>query len=452
MRPISVREMMQATGAVPYPEARDVRVTSVKIDSREVGEDSLFVAMKGERVDSHRFIGDVFANGAKVVFAQNDFDVHGVRVPDDGVILLTKDPVEALGQLAKWYRQTLSIPVIAVTGSVGKTSAKDMICACLSGGKKTFKTPGNWNNRFGVPLAVLSIGEDDEAAVIEMGMNHFGEIRYLSDIVRPNIGVITNIGVSHIEYLGSREGILKAKTEMLEFMDENSFLLVNGDDDLLGPFAQTISIPHATFGFTDGCDWYPTEVEADDALRLQVGGLRLNVPTLGRHMVYSVLPAVAIARRLGLNDEQIRQGLAAFVPSGSRMKITAGRFTVLDDSYNAAPASMKAAIDVLCAHKAMRHVAILGDMFEMGSYAERGHREVGDYLREKPVDVLVCAGENARFIAQNAPDTIEKHVFATTEAMLGEVARFIDDGDTVLVKASHGMNFADVVDKLAEVQ
>lgn len=451
MIPVSCEEISEVLKEEPRGIRCGQTITSVEIDSRKVTDGALFVAMKGERVDSHIFIEEAFKQGAVCCFSSEEYAAsHEIAIPEGKLLFVCGDPVKAMGDLAAYYRSRLSIPVIAVTGSVGKTSAKDMIAAALSGGLKTFKTPGNLNNRFGLPMAVFQIEADTQAAVLEMGMNHFGEIRYLSRIARPDLGVITNIGVSHIEFLGSQQGILKAKTEMLEVMDEDDCVFLCGDDPLLREYAGTMKIPFQLYGFDEGCNiralgWGQEGDRLWAQVQYEDQKVRLECETLGRHMVYSMLAAYGIGRRLGLSEEELTRGIASFVPTAMRMNIYQNeRFRVLDDSYNASPASMKAALDVLFAQKGGRRVAILGDMFEMGFYSEQGHREVGAYAAGRGLDTLITAGLDARFIAEEAQKIkpgLEIHAFENLQELKKKVFSLLRSGDIILVKASRGMAF-----------
>ncbi len=451
MRKISCEEISKILEGEMRGELRGQEITSVVIDSRKVTQNSLFVAMQGERVDSHRFLEECYEKGAVCCFASRAYAAeHEIRVPEGKLLFVTEDPVKAMGSLAAWYLQELQIPVIGVTGSVGKTTTKDMIAAALSGGLKTFKTPGNLNNQFGLPLAVFQIEEDIQAAVLEMGMNHFGEIRYLAGIARPKLGVITNIGVSHIEYLGSQQGILQAKTEMLEVMDENSCVYLCGDDPMLYEYSKTMRIPGVLYGFSEVCDVRALSWEQQgDLLCTEVDAwgknIHLETHALGRHMVYAMLAAYAIGKKLGLDDAALCRGIASFTPTELRMNIYKNeKYTILDDSYNASPASMKAAIDVLEAQKGGRHVAILGDMFEMGFYSEKGHREVGAYAAEHGVELLLTAGGDAHYIAEEAASRapgMEVHAFSDLEELKKKLFSLLQTGDIILVKASRRMAF-----------
>ena len=458
MIPIQEQDLRKAV-AGEYRGHLDRPIENVVIDSRKVTKNALFVAMKGENVDSHRFIAQAYDSGAGCVFASKEYaSAHAIVVPEGRMLVVCEDPVLAMGDLAAWYRRQFKIPVVGVTGSVGKTSTKDMIAAALSGGFVTHKTPANLNNQFGLPLTVFGMEANTEAAVLEMGMNHFGEIRYLAHIAKPDIGVITNIGVSHIEFLGSQQGILQAKTEMLEEMDEHNTVLLCGDDPLLKEYAVTCKIPHLLYGFDEGNDVRCLTCRQDgDILEAEIRyrdeePVTVRARTIGNHMVYAMLAAYSCGRLTGLSPEQIREGLAGYTATGMRMQmVTTDAYRIIDDSYNASPSSMKAAIDVICAEKAEnghRAVAILGDMFEMGFYSETGHREVGAYAAEKGVDLLLTVGEDSRYIAEEAAAhsaTMEVHSYHTLEELKTDLFSLVRSGDIILVKASRRMYFDTLV-------
>lgn len=434
------------------------RITSVVIDSRKVIPGSLFVAMRGERVDSHQFIAECYEKGAAACLCEEEYAAaNEICVPEGKLLWVLPDTVGAMGDLAAYYRKKLGIPVIGVTGSVGKTTAKDMIAAALSGGLRVFKTPGNLNNKYGLPLAIFQIEEGTQAAVLEMGMNHFGEIRYLSHIAKPDIGVITNIGVSHIEFLGSQEGILKAKTEMFEEMSDSGSAFLCGDDPLLLSYSRKADLPVWRYGFGEECEvralcWEQRGDEIEARVSFRGEETILRTKALGRHMVYAMLAAYGIGRRLGLSSEELSRGIASFTPSAMRMNVYENdRFRILDDSYNASPASMQAAIDVLCAQTfrpESRRVAVLGDMLEMGFYSEKGHRQVGRYAAEHPVDVLVGVGKDAAWIVEEAKKirpTLTTYSFENTETLTKKLFSLLRADDIILLKASRRMALDTVV-------
>ncbi len=437
-----------------------VHVSSVVLDSRQVIEGSVFIATVGERVDGHSFVESAFEKGAVLAVVQ--------RMPQKtehwGNYILVEDSLVALKRIAEYYRKTLHIPVIGITGSVGKTSTKEFIAGVLSEKYNVLKTQGNYNNEIGVPLTLLSIREEHEAAVIEMGISDFGEMHRLSAMARPDIAVITNIGQCHLENLGDRDGVLRAKTEIFDFMPADGKVCLNGDDDKL----RTVVAPEGRelrfFGIGEeaGKAVYATEVQSrglwgSTALLHSAKGecFTAEVPLPGVHMVLNATAAACVAEWLGLTAEQIEEGLKKVAAVGGRNNlIRTEKYTLIDDCYNANPVSMKAGIDLLCTADTPT-VAILGDMFELGTDSDAMHAGVGEYAAEKKVDRIVCVGTNSRHMYDGAVSKAGKDsvtYFETREELLRvletEPEILLPEGCTVLIKASHGMRFSDVVELL----
>lgn len=421
------------------------RVKNLVIDHRKAEEGFLFVPIRGERFDGHDFIEGAYAGGAVCVLTERELETEKPYI-------LVESTLQGLQRIAEYYKSLFSVTTVGVTGSVGKTTTKEMLWSVLSQQFNTLKSQGNLNNQTGVPLTVMNLQEDTEAAVIEMGTNHFGEIRSLAKIVRPDICVITNIGTAHIEHLQSRDGILKAKAEMLEYMKQGGRVLVNGDDDKLITLKESREDVF-TFGLGKHNDFYaqniaPKGLEGTRFTALWQGGsMELFVPSPGEHMVYNGLCAVAVGLFMGMKPEQIQRGIERYAPISGRMLIErTDKLTILNDVYNANPASMKAAIDVL-QYAQSRKVCILGDMFELGQHSAKYHREVGAYAAEKGIDLVICVGEFSQEAYQEAlalganaryfPDKEEQALYA-----------LIEKGDTVLVKGSRGMALEKVVEKL----
>ena len=438
---ITLGQAAEACGGVLAGADPGTVARAVTTDSRNVPEGGLFVPLRGARADGHDFIPQALANGAVCALTE--------RAPaGPGPYIRVKSCVQALLDLAAYYRSLLRPRVVAVTGSVGKTTTKDMIASVVSQRYHTLKTMGNFNNEIGLPLTIFQLEPTHEAAVLEMGMNHKGEIHNLSRVARPDIAVITNIGVAHIENLGSRQGILEAKTEIFDYMEPTGLAILNGDDDMLAACRPNCKVLY--YGLSDSMEVYADKIEdrglRGSRCRLHLGDTvidaAINVP--GRHMVYNALAAAAAGQALGLTPEEICRGIETFVPTGMRMRIldAPGGLTVINDVYNANPVSMMAAIDVLCTH-AGRKVAILGDMFELGGQAPALHRQVGRYAAEKGVDLLITAGTLAYDIYAGAREggIAAARYFAGQEEMIGALRGFLQPGDCVLVKASRGMRF-----------
>ena len=462
MIPTRIGDLATAASGRVIPELMaDAYVRSVEIDSRKIMLGSLFIPIIGERVDGHDFIETAFSQGATCALIREDhLDAHESQLPYGKALIVVQDTEAALEQMAAWYRSCFPIPVVGVTGSVGKTSCKDFVAAALSGRYKVLKTQGNHNNNIGMPLTLFELDETFEAAVTEMGMDHFGEITRLSRTARPKVGIITNIGISHMENLGSREGILKAKLEITDYLDPEGILFLNGDDERLfglkGKRPETIEY----FGWQEACEGRVLAAESTEDGRLYFKGTYhgetyeavLNTPA--RHMAYNIMPAIMSGCFLGLTKEEILQGLASYESADGRMHVREGRgCTVIDDCYNASPDSMTAAVDTLAAWPgAGRHFAILGDMFELGAMEEEGHRSVGRRIAERSgIDVLWTVGERARWIQEEAGSSaaICRH-FDTVEELLEALPAEVRPKDVILVKASHGMALERIVQQLTE--
>lgn len=411
----------------------------VCFDTRSIRAGQLFVAVIGAR-DGHDFVAEALAKGAAAVLASKP-------LPENIPAIYTKDTVRAMQDIAWAYRQTLSCRCIGVTGSVGKTTTKEMIAAVLQTARKTAKTEGNFNNNIGLPVTVLDIPRDCQAAVLEMGMNHFGEISLLTRIAQPDIAVITNIGTAHIEYLGSREGILRAKLEIVEGLRPNGTLLLNGDDDLLSAAAKNYNA--LTFGFAEGCDIRADDLHtADDGMSFRVTAFgqsfSVYLPLRGRHHVTDALAAVGVGILCGLTSEEIADGLRNFRNTGMRQRIlTLNGATVIEDCYNAGPESMQAALRVLSEYDG-RKIAVLGGMLELGDYAAEKHREVGS-AAAKAADLLFAYGENSEKYVEAAEGLSYAETFTTHEELADALRRTMRQGDVLLIKGSRGMHMERVL-------
>ena len=451
-------------GRLVYPSEESRKETcsreaaGVVIDSRKAAADFIFVATKGERVDGHRFIPDDFAGGALGAVCEKE--------PEDipGPCIVVKDSFEALKRIAEFYRRQLPVKVVGITGSVGKTSTKEFVAAVLAQKYKVHKTQGNYNNEIGVPLTVLSMPGDTEVAVLEMGINHFGEMHNLSRIARPDICIMTNIGQCHLEFLGSREGILKAKSEIFDFMDEDGSVCVNGDDDMLASIKEVKGKKPVTFGLSEECQVYATDIRgkglfgSEAVIHGNGESFAVQIPLPGEHMVYNALAATAAGLLLGLKPEEIRDGIAgAESVSGRSHIVKLADKVLIDDCYNANPVSMEAAVDLLLQADG-RRVAVMGDMFELGEQEKEMHARVGKYAVDAGVECVICAGTLARCIYEGAVKAAEEKntgaagavfYFEDRESLLKGIEEILRPGDTVLIKASHGMGFEKIVEQLS---
>ncbi len=424
----------------------------IVIDSRMVQDDYVFVAIKGERTDGHRYIEQVFADGALAVVTEQPLTISKPYI-------LVDSTRQALKDLAAFYLSRLDVKVVGISGSVGKTSTKEMIASVLSRKYQVHKTKGNFNNEIGLPLTIFKLEETHQAAVLEMGISDFGEMHRLAAVAQPDIAVLTNIGMSHLKTLGSRDGILKAKTEMFDHLRGDACVILNGDDDLLCTLTQVNGKPPIFYGIgaSRHKQAYASDIEnlglrgirltihlADDAIRVRI-------PIPGEHNVYNALAAAAVGRQLGLTNEEIKDGIEnARTIDGRTNLIETRNMTVIDDCYNANPLSMKASIDVL-ATALGRTIAVLGDMGDLGQDERRLHYEVGRHLAEKGIDILFCAGtlshETARAVREHNPGCTV-YEYDKRDDMVNELLPFLQEGDSVLVKASHFMEYADVVEAI----
>ncbi len=455
MKNMTLENIASACKGVLSGGSKDNREAScVVIDSRKTEKDGIFIATRGERVDGHDFIMQAAQNGVLGVVCE--------KAPENCDIpyILVKDSFQALKDIAEFYRMQLSIPVVGITGSVGKTSTKEMIASVLSEGFNTLKTEGNFNNEVGLPLTVLKIREEHEAAVLEMGISNFGEMHRLSKIAKPDICVMTNIGQCHLENLGSRQGILKAKSEIFDYMNPEGYIFVNGDDDMLLQVKKKGVHKPVRFGLDPANDVFASDVMnkglfgSQAVIHMGMHVFQVEIPLPGVHMVNNALAAAAVGNCLGLTGDQIRAGISGVKAVGGRSHVIAlPSYTVIDDCYNANPVSMKAAVDLLTMALG-RKVAILGDMFELGEREKELHREVGAYVAEKGIDVLVCVGDLSKYMYDEAERLSEKggiHYFRTREEMLASLEEILKPGDNILVKASHGMQFEKVVEFLSSL-
>ena len=453
MKNLSLRNITEACQGTYHGDESllDIEVEGVVIDSRKVKKNDLFVAIDGVRVNAHKFIPDTIEKGALCVVSHEDLG------ETDYPYILVESTGQALLDIAKLYRNAFDIKVVGITGSVGKTSTKEMIASVLSQKYNVHKTLGNFNNEWGLPITIFEMNGSHQIAVLEMGVNHFGEMRRLSSVASPDICVITNIGVAHLEFFKTREGILQEKSQMIQDMKDGGTIILNGDDDLLSQMGPVKGVTPEFFGTTPDNDVYADNIEPQGlkgtacTIHLPDGSqFDCIVPVPGIHMVSNALAGASVGYALELTPEEIKAGIEG-LPSipGRNHIIKTDKIIVLDDCYNANPISMKASIDVL--NMAIgRKVAVLGDMGELGEEASELHREVGEYAAEKGIDVVCAIGPVSKALAEGAKmgSVTEVHWFETKKEFLDTYKEIILPGDNVLVKASHGMAFPEIVDAL----
>ena len=446
MTPCTAREICAAVGGTLLQDS-GAPVTGVTTDSRAVQPGQLFIPLVGERFDGHAYIGKALEGGAAGCLTAREPET---LLPGK-LYIQVADTRLALKALASWYRDKFDLPVVQVTGSAGKTTTKEMIASVLSQRYNTLRTEGNFNNDIGAPLTLLRLMPEHQAAVIETGMNHFGEIRYLGEMVRPDIAVITNVGDAHIENLGNtRQGILRAKCEIFEDLTPEGIAVLNGDDELLN----TVTLPQTILrcGVGDGCGVRVTDIDDRGlegvACTVTIEGehYRLTTSAPGRYMIYPMAMAAAIGRRLGLTGEEIAAGVAAYTTVGSRMHLIRlpGERLVIDDCYNANPQSMAEGLRMLAASPAQHRVAVLGDMGELGQLTAQAHRDMGALTRRLGL-TAVAVGEKMHALTETDP---QAQWFATVEEAMPAIRQLFTPGTAVLVKASHAMHFERIVKEL----
>lgn len=457
METLTLRDLLQAVNGTLLGtfENLDATVDSLDTDSRNIHPGSVFLPLSGERFDGHAYIHSALEAGAAGCFTARERDSY---LPDKFYIKVSNTQ-RALRDLAAWYLARFNIPVIGVTGSVGKTTTKDMLAAVLGVKYRVLKTEGNFNNKVGLPLTILRLDRSHEICVLEMGMSQAGEIAYLSDIAKPDVAVITNVGDAHIENLGSREGILKAKCEIFTGLKADGMAVLNGDDELLNTIV--VGQEMVRCGQSNLCQWRAEQPEQAEggrtvcAVLTPMGQLNLDIPAMGGHMIYPSLMAAAVGARFGLTAQEILEGIQRFKPTKMRMDvIRRGQdITILNDTYNANPQSMRAAIGILADSRSEFKLAVLGDMFELGALAPMLHQEVGECLGRAGIDCLVAVGELAVHIAQAARDTGVTNVVhcPDKEGAKSVLAEKLRPNSTVLVKASRGMAMEQLVDYLKEI-
>lgn len=450
MSPCTVAALCAAVGGKLLSGDSAAIVTGVTTDSRAASDGQLFIPLTGERFDGHAYIDGALSAGAAGCLT--------ARVPETmqpgKFYIQVADTRLALKALAVWYRSRFTLPVVQITGSAGKTTTKEMVAAVLSRRYDTLKTQANFNNDIGTPLTLLGLAPQHQAAVIETGMNHFGEIRYLGEMVRPDIAVITNVGDAHIENLGNtRQGILQAKCEIFENLAPDGIAVLNGDDPLL----DTVTLPQTILrcGRGEGCSVRVTDVDdrGIEGIACTVttakASYRLMTASPGGFMIYPMAMAAAIGEALGLTGEEIAAGVAAYVPTGSRMhiiRLPEGRL-LIDDCYNANPQAMTEALRLLAVTQTRRRAAVLGDMGELGELTVSAHRAIGALTGELHLDSVIAIGEKARDIASAAPNA---QWFPSVEDALPAVRAAFTGGTAMLVKASHAMHFENIVKELEQ--
>ena len=427
-------------------------------DTREIKSGDIYLGIKGERFNGSNFYKQALDNGAKGCILQDiEINENDKKEYSNKFIIIVDNVVDAIQKLAKYKRSLYNIPVIGVTGSVGKTSTKDLIASVLSTEFNVLKTEGNYNNEIGLPLTILRL-KDHNAMVLEMGMSAFGEISLLTNIARPTTAVITIIGSSHIGELGSRENILKAKLEILEGLEPNGSLIINNDNDLLNMWNKDSKDKHKhiTYAIENKSDLNANNVKILDnsstfEIELNEKKYKIEVPVGGKHFVYNSLAAIAVGLEYNISIENIIKGIKTFSLTKRRMEIlqTKDNVTIINDSYNASYESIKAALEYLKSTKANRKIAVLGDVLELGDFSKQMHKNIGKEVIKNNVDILITVGTEAQNINNIVRGkNIEEYSFKTNEEAIKKLKDITKSKDIILVKASNGMHFEEIVDAI----
>lgn len=428
------------------------KFNKLSTDTRKIEEGDIFLALKGENFNGNKYVKEAFNKGAtisivdEILFNENDVD---------GIVIKVSDTKKALLDIAKGYREKLGLKVVAITGSTGKTSTKDLVSAFLSGKYKVFKTKGNFNNEIGLPLMVLELDSSIDVAVLEMGMSDFNEIHNLAKCASPDIAMITNIGVSHIENLKTRDNILKAKMEITDFFTKNNTLIINDEDDMLQKIKDK-EYEIVKIGYNHHCDYHGEDIKLTKdttSFSFNYNGEMHNItlPMVGAHNVLNALLGIAASFKLGLTVEEIKNGLKNLEATSMRLEFIEGdAVEIINDCYNASPDSMKAALDVLESRDGKRKIAILGTMRELGDEAKRCHKEVGEYAKEK-ADLLIVCGEHIDDFKEGF-EKDEIKLYNTKVSLINDLNSIVKPQDVILVKASRGEKFEEIVEVLKNIK
>ena len=446
-------ELIEAISGDLVVSCNDKKFNKVCTDTRKIEKGNVFLALKGEKFNANEYVKEAINKGASVVIVDeilfNEDELCGLSN-----VIKVNNTYDALLDLAAYYRKKLNIKVVGVTGSTGKTSTKDLVAAFLSGKYKVFKTKGNFNNHIGMPLMILELDSSYDVAVLEFGMSNLGEIHTLVKCARPDIGMITNIGLSHIENLKTQDNILKAKLEITDYFDKDNLLILNNEDEFLSKVHdKNFRIEHV--GYKNNCDIKAINVEIDEKTTSFTikddKEYRFVLPMVGKHNVLNALLGIAASKELNVSYEEMLEGLKKLEATSMRLEfIKKDKITIINDAYNASPDSMKAALDVLNNCTAKRKVAILGTMRELGDESERAHEEVARYAKDK-IDLLIVTGEYSKNYKIGF-DNNAIQIYNTKEELINNLSKVIKEGDAIVVKASRGMKYEDIVKALENIE
>ena len=461
MNEIYVRDIVKVCDGKLISGSENFICENFSNDTRRINPGDVYIGIKGEKFDGSLFWKEALEKGAGCIMVQGiEISRETIERFPDRAIILVEDTLIAIQKLAAYKRSLYNIPVIAITGSVGKTSTKDLVSSVVAQKYRCLKTEGNYNNHIGVPLTLLRL-KNEEVAVIEMGMNHFGEISLLTNIVKPTIAIITNIGTAHIGNLGSREHILKAKLEILEGLAENGTIIINQDNDLLEKWYEQVENKEniRTYGIKSDCelkayDVNITEKGSSYKIKIREQEYEIKVPISGEPFVYNSLCSLAVADVLEIPMEQSKEGIKTFELTKKRMDIEELRcgVTVINDSYNASLDSVKAGLEYLRMYKGNKKIAVLGDMLELGEFSKQLHCEVGEAVVQEKIDKLIAVGSFAKYIVEEAErkgmSTKNIYLCATNEEAAKILQTQMNEGDVILLKAANAMKFSEILEKI----
>ena len=450
---LNIKELLSVTKGELIVGNENTVICNFCKDSREIKQNDVYLGIKGENINGSKFFEDAFQKGAIGAILQDiDITEEQKQKYQNKFIIKVENTIKAMQQIATYKREKYSIPVVAITGSVGKTSTKDMVASVMNQKFNTLKTQGNYNNHIGVPLTIFNL-KNEEAMCIEMGMNHLGEISTLTKIAKPTVAIITNVGTAHIGELGSRENILKAKLEILEGLQEGGKVIINNDNDLLHKWYEDNKENYdiITYGIENPSDYMAENIQfKEDGSTYTLKGTdeTIYVPVGGEHFVQNSLCAIAVGRIFNMPLEEIKDGIENFELTKKRMDITVVKdITIINDSYNANYDSMKAALEYLGKIVGKRKIAVLGDMLELGKFSKSLHENVGKEVVKNNIDILITVGEEAKNIAKVAQEKIKKVIVCNTnEEAIKEINNLKQQNDCILLKASNGMKFGEILE------
>lgn len=452
MLELNLQEIVKATKGALLKEADVKEIKAVSTDTRKIEEGTMFIALKGENFNGNNYVLDAFNKGAKIAIVDEvKCDLNELK--EDVALIKVQNTGRALMDLAKFYREKLGLNVVGITGSAGKTSTKDLVAAVLSDKYKVFKTKGNFNNEIGLPLMILELDSTYDVAILEMGMRGLGQIKELAEIASPDLGIITNIGISHIEILKTRENILKAKMEIATFFDKNNTLVVCGNDDFLG------ALPEAQYKIVKTGVGENFEIGAKNIALEELSSkftvydgekeeeFSLDMP--GEHNISNLMLGIAIAKELGVSFEEMKRGLKNIEATSMRLElIKKDGFSILNDCYNSSPVAVKSAIDVMKNIEGKRRIAVLGTMRELGHKSEEAHMEIGKYAKENGIEKVLCFGDFSENIKEGYGEGCT--VYENKEELIKDLLNIICEGDIILVKASRSLKFEEITKALLE--